>query len=69
MTGVRVFTVNKSKGWQVDYYTGMQLVLVFFFFNVAPGVLTPTTSKQGSKVSQPCVTHAPDAYTNGATTR
>lgn len=68
---MRVFTVNKNKGWQVDYYTGMHLapILFFFPFNVAPSEITPTSTQQGSKVSQPCVNHASDAYTSAAATR
>lgn len=40
-----------------------------FFYNVVPGALTPTNTKQGWEVSLPCVSHAPDAYTNAATAR
>lgn len=67
---MRVFTVNKNKGWQVDYYTGMHLAPIpFFSFNVAPGVITPTNTQRGSKVSQPCVNHASDAYTSATAAR
>ena len=41
MIGIRVFTVNKNKGWQADNYAGMRTAVVLFFCVSRLGPFTP----------------------------